>query len=503
MFEAQLSPSEALALQLEELEALRCIYPDLLAVEAETPAHVAFNMTPQSALETCSPRPPASWIDNIRIHFDLQQLYPQSPAIVSLETRDALSMMDFCSRQRKSLLRRLNASAREGAGGPALFSIIAASQEWLSSAEWNVDGSTAATSADDDDEEDSGDCAINSSGQRKNPINHSVQLEQAGDEVEIALESERIRTAIDAAAAYCSSSNSYSSNGSGYGLKGGGGVWNFVVGLIGKPSAGKSTFFNAVTRSLLVDERKLAAVAAHPFTTIDPNISQGFFSSRDDDDRVHARHGRSAGRRLLPLLVKDVAGLVPGAYKGKGKGNKFLNDLCEADVLVHIIDATGNSDESGNIFASSEKECGDPNPDPNPAPLRDHGWIQEELHRWVAGNVRGKWQSVSRMRKVHPSAAGAGAKALARVKELFTGYQGGRVGSLVAAAAARAGLDLEAAERWDSSQLHALVAHYLRLRFPICLGDLTDRVTHSLLFTLSLYSLILYSLLCTHYSRGD
>ena len=44
------------------------------------------------------------------------------------------------------------------------------------------------------------------------------------------------------------------------------------------------------------------------------------------------------GRRLLPVIVKDVAGLVPGAYKGRGKGNRFLADLCDADVLVCIIE---------------------------------------------------------------------------------------------------------------------------------------------------------------------
>ena len=41
------------------------------------------------------------------------------------------------------------------------------------------------------------------------------------------------------------------------------------------------------------------------------------------------------------MTIKDVAGLVPGACEGKGKGNRFLNDLCDADVLIHIIDASG------------------------------------------------------------------------------------------------------------------------------------------------------------------
>lgn len=45
--------------------------------------------------------------------------------------------------------------------------------------------------------------------------------------------------------------------------------------------------------------------------------------------------------------MKDVAGLVPGACDGRGKGNKFLNDLLDADVLVHVIDVSGETDENG------------------------------------------------------------------------------------------------------------------------------------------------------------
>ena len=43
----------------------------------------------------------------------------------------------------------------------------------------------------------------------------------------------------------------------------------------------------------------------------------------------------------MPCLLKDVAGLVPGAYQGRGKGNKFLDDLTDSDVLVHILDSSG------------------------------------------------------------------------------------------------------------------------------------------------------------------
>ena len=59
------------------------------------------------------------------------------------------------------------------------------------------------------------------------------------------------------------------------------GTWRYVIGLVGKPSAGKSTFFNAATKACLHRGGRLeAAVASHPFTTIEPNVGPGFFSPR-------------------------------------------------------------------------------------------------------------------------------------------------------------------------------------------------------------------------------
>jgi hypothetical protein len=160
-------------------------------------------------------------------------------------------------------------------------------------------------------------------------------------------------------------------------------VWHFVIGLVGKPSAGKSTFYNAATRAVLRG-RKMAEVAPHPFTTIEPNIGPGWYCGPTDNDAqgratAHGRDWLGTGRRLMPVIIKDVAGLVPGAYKGRGKvmhgaseqrhpcrplfltefflisqGNKFLNDLTDVDVLIHVVDATGRADRDGNMLGAGE-----------------------------------------------------------------------------------------------------------------------------------------------------
>ena len=49
----------------------------------------------------------------------------------------------------------------------------------------------------------------------------------------------------------------------------------------------------------------------------------------------------------MEVYVKDVAGLVRGAYQGRGHGNKFLDDLCSADCLIHVLDGSGDTDEEG------------------------------------------------------------------------------------------------------------------------------------------------------------
>ena len=89
--------------------------------------------------------------------------------------------------------------------------------------------------------------------------------------------------------------------------------------LVGKPSAGKSTLFNATTDPQ--DDSEAAKVGAHPFTTIEPNYGVGFAGmicaclDFKVSHRCGAKYGHIAdGVRRVPIRVKDVAGLVPGAY---------------------------------------------------------------------------------------------------------------------------------------------------------------------------------------------
>jgi ribosome-binding ATPase YchF (GTP1/OBG family) len=197
--------------------------------------------------------------------------------------------------------------------------------------------------------------------------------------------------------------------------------------------------------------------------------------------RVPSTAHSIAGRRLLPVVVKDVAGLVPGAYKGRGKGNRFLADLCDADVLVHVVDVTGRADKDGNAVFSEESAVGtgaeEVREEKGSSPMEDAEWIREELHRWIHGNVRGKWASVTHCTRVRHGGGGkSGGQATQqqrdrcaqRVLALFTGYQGPKW--CVEKAAERAGLNLDLADKWQPLDLHRMVAHFLSIRFPVCLA---------------------------------
>jgi len=118
-----------------------------------------------------------------------------------------------------------------------------------------------------------------------------------------------------------------------------------LVGIVGRPSCGKSTFFKAAT---LMD----VAIASYPFTTIKPNHAMAYVKIKDLASEFgkisNPREGYARkGWRFVPFELMDVAGLVEGASQGKGLGNEFLNDLSAADAFIHVVDMSGELDGEG------------------------------------------------------------------------------------------------------------------------------------------------------------
>ncbi|MDR9380597.1 MAG: redox-regulated ATPase YchF [Natronomonas sp.] len=142
---------------------------------------------------------------------------------------------------------------------------------------------------------------------------------------------------------------------------------SYTIGLVGKPSVGKSTFFNAATMNDVPE-------GAYPFTTIDPSIGEAYVrvecAAPEFDHTCTPNHGYCAeGVRFVPTKLVDVAGLVPGAHEGKGLGNQFLTDLNEADVLIHVVDFTGRTDLEGEPTTGHD-------------PRDDIDFLEAELDMW-------------------------------------------------------------------------------------------------------------------------
>ncbi|PSP95522.1 redox-regulated ATPase YchF, partial [Halobacteriales archaeon QH_8_68_33] len=91
------------------------------------------------------------------------------------------------------------------------------------------------------------------------------------------------------------------------------------------------------------------------------------------------------GKRYVPVELLDVAGLVPGAHEGRGLGNQFLDELTNADVILHVVDASGGTDAEGEPV-----EVGDHDP------VEDLQFVEEEMDLWLASIVERNWESVER-----------------------------------------------------------------------------------------------------------
>ncbi|MBN1763298.1 MAG: redox-regulated ATPase YchF [Methanomicrobia archaeon] len=159
-----------------------------------------------------------------------------------------------------------------------------------------------------------------------------------------------------------------------------------TIGLAGKPNSGKSTLFKAST---LAD----VEIASYPFTTIAPNTGIAYVKVNcpcQEDAIKEATGGKECGNcidgfRFVPVELLDVAGLVRGAHEGRGLGNEFLDQLRQAEAIIHVVDASGGTDVDGNVVDLGSHD-----------PLEDIQFFKAELNLWVYGIIKKNWRKIER-----------------------------------------------------------------------------------------------------------
>lgn len=156
-----------------------------------------------------------------------------------------------------------------------------------------------------------------------------------------------------------------------------------LIGLIGRTNVGKSTFFKAATLAEV-------EIGNRPFVTINPSRGTAYVKIEcvDKEFKVQCnpRFGFCINHfRFVPFELMDVAGLIEGAHKGYGLGNKFLDDLRQADAFIHVIDISGSTNEKGEFVKPLTYD-----------PIKDIEMIENEIDTWYYQILKKGWEKFAR-----------------------------------------------------------------------------------------------------------
>lgn len=216
---------------------------------------------------------------------------------------------------------------------------------------------------------------------------------------------------------------------------------------MGKPNTGKSTFFAAAT---LLDVKR----APYPFTTIEPNVGVGHVKvrcvCRDLGVVDNPRNSVCIeGWRFVPVELIDVAGLVPGAWQGRGLGNMFLDHVRRAPVLIHVVDASGSTDEEGRVVKPGSHD-----------PVQDVIFFEREFEMWMYQVVSRDWERLSKTIEY-----------TRKFDELYSRFAGlGIKPQVVQQVVEELGLSGKRVTQWSQDDLMSLVREARRASKPILIA---------------------------------
>ncbi len=222
-----------------------------------------------------------------------------------------------------------------------------------------------------------------------------------------------------------------------------------LIGVVGKANVGKSTFFKAAT---LMD----IEIANYPFATIKPNHGVGFIkisdAAKEFGKTANPREGFVLDKyRFVTVDMIDVAGLVPGAHEGKGMGSQFLDDLRQADALIHVIDVSGSTNEKGEPIEAGSYD-----------PAKDVKFLEEELDFWYLSILKKGWEKFARqVQQEHSELHKALAKQLSGL---------GVSEDMIKQGIKQLNLNAEQVTKWEEKDLFKLSAYLRKITKPMIIA---------------------------------